>query len=1003
MIRTAAGKPHTRNRRRRGARLALGRDPSISRLGPREINGRAGAGRVRADVAGWAAERKGRRLPGGGLWERESEVAALGAALDAAARGTGQLVLIEGPAGIGKSRLLAVARSLAAERHLPVLTARGLELDREVPFGVARQLFVPPLLRASGSERASLLAGPAALAEPLLDGLDAAARAGEGQAGALVEGLRWLAVNLAQAHAGGPSPARLAIVVDDVQWADRPSLRVLVHLAGQSDSAGFCVVAAVRAGEPGETGDLLGRLRAQPGCVRLRPAVLTEAAVGALIRDRHFPDATDEFCRSCAHVIGGNPFLLEELLAVLRADAVVPTDDAARRVSRLLPESVMDAVVVNLARLPETARRLASAVAVFGQAPVPRAAELAGLDVAEAEQAADVLAAAGLLLPSEPLAFVHPLLGSAVLADLGPFRRARAHRRAAALLDRDGADAASVAGHLIETRPEGEAWAAEALRVAGHDALVLGESRVAVRLLRRALEERPPPGHSDAILIELAHAEAADGSPDAVSRLVQVLEHVRDRPTRGAAYHDLACLLFFKGEIAESAAAAERGLAEVEPGDELAAHLLSAQLTAATFVPALRAGRTSQLETYLPEARSGRPPADPMACAHVSARMAIAGDPAALVLPFVEGAFARHPLVDDRAHGIVLGFPVVALVIIDELDRAADALECALRTGRARTSLITQTVAYHWSSVVAYRRGDLVQAHAYAKHALSACRTDDWNLYGPWIAANLAQIYLEWGDTDAARAALDADRDDAVDPVGASLRLEARGRLAWAAGQPGRALAHFTAAGATADSLGLVSPGFLPWRSWAAQVAIAAGQGAQAAELIADELVLARRAGNSRSAGIALRASGLHAKGDQAIALLSDSVKALEATSGRLELARSLAELGCALRRGGQRSAARPVLRRALDLATDCGAQVLAERARAELLATGGRPRRTRLSGIESLTPAERRVAELARHGHTNTEIAHTLFVTTKTVEWHLANAFRKLGVTSRRDLATAL
>jgi predicted ATPase len=396
-------------------------------------------------------------LAGGGLWERESEVTALGAAVDAAARGTGQLILVEGPAGVGKSRLLAVSRSLANQRDVPVLAARGLELEREVPFGVARQLFVPALLRASGPERASLLAGPAALAQPLLDGFDADARAGEGQAGALVEGLHWLAVNLAQVRADGSSPARLAIVVDDVQWADRPSLRFLAHLAGQPADAGFCVVAAARTGEPGETRDLLGRLRAQPGCVRLRPAVLTETAVSGLIRAHHFPDATDEFCRSCAHVSGGNPFLLEELLAVLRADAVMPTDDAARQVSTLLPESVIDAVVVNLTRLPEPANRLASAVAVFGQAPVPRAAELAGLDIAEAEQAADALAGAGLLQPGEPLAFVHPLLGSAVLADLGPFRRARAHRRAAALLDRDGADAANVAGHLIETRPEGEA------------------------------------------------------------------------------------------------------------------------------------------------------------------------------------------------------------------------------------------------------------------------------------------------------------------------------------------------------------------------------------------------------------------------------------------------------------------------------------------------------------------------------------------------------------------
>lgn len=942
-------------------------------------------------------------MAGGDLWERDSEVIALSSAFEAAATGAGQLVLVEGPAGIGKSRLLAVAGSLAAERHVPVLAARGRELEREVPFGLARQLFVPPLLRASGPERASLLAGPAALAEPLLDGSHADAQVGEGQAGALVEGLHWLADNLAQALAGGSSPARLAIVVDDAQWADRPSLRFLAHMAGRTEDAGFCVVAAVRTGEPGEPRDLLGRLRAEPGCVRLRPAVLTEAAVSGLIRAHHFPEATDEFCRSCAHVSGGNPFLLQELLAVLRADAVVPADDAARRVSEMLPESVMHAVAVNVARLPETAARLAGAVAVLGQAPVSLAAELAELGIAEAEQAADLLAAASLLRPGEPLAFAHPLLGSAVLADLGSFRRARAHRRAAALLDRDGADAASVAAHLMETRPEGEAWASAALRAAGHDALVHGESRVAVRLLRRALEERSPAEDRDAILIELAHAEAADGLPDAVSRLVQVLGHVRDPRTRAGAFNQLARLLFFKGEIAESAAAAERGLAEVGPGDELAAHLVSARLTAATFVPALRAGLTSQLQAYLPAARGGRPPGDPMICAHVSARMAIAGDPAALVSPVAEGAFARHPLVDDRAHGIVLGFPVVALVIIDDLERAADALERALRTGRARTSAITQTVAYHWSSVVAYRRGDLVQAHAHARHALTACRTGDWSLYGPWIAANLAQVYLEWGDTSAAREVLDADGDDAVDPVGATLRLEARGRLASALGQPGQALAHFTAAGAAAGALGLVSPGFLPWRSQAALAAVQAGAGEQAAGLIAEELALARRAGNSRSAGIALRASGLIAQGGQAIALLSDSVKTLEATSGRLELARSLTELGSALRRGGQRPAARPVLRRALDIATSCGAQALAGRARTELLATGSRPRRTRLSGAEALTPAERRIAELAGHGRTNTEIAHALFVTTKTVEWHLANAFRKLEITSRRDLATAL
>jgi DNA-binding CsgD family transcriptional regulator len=946
---------------------------------------------------------KGRRALPDELWERESEVAELEAAVEASAQGAGRLVLIEGPAGIGKSRLLGVARSLATGRGLPVLAARGMELERGMPFGMARQLFVPPLLRASDAERATLLAGPAALAGPLLDGTHAGAQVGEGQAGALIEGLHWLAVNLTQARAEGTPAAGTVVIVDDAQWADRPSLRFLAHAVAQLDEVGFCVVVAVRTGEPDEPRDLLGRLRTSPGCVRLRPAVLTDEAVSRLIRASDYPDAVDEFCRACAHVSGGNPFLLEELLSVLRADQVVPTADSARRVGELLPESVMDAVMVNLGRLPDTAAQLAAAVAVLERAAVPLAAELAELEVAEAERAADLLAAAHLLAPGEPLAFVHPLIGSAVLADLPALRRARAHRRAAALLDRDGADAARVAVHLIETRPEGEGWAAAALRAAGRDALLHGESRVAVRLLRRALDEPPPPEVCDAVLIELAHAEAAADSPDAVSRLVQALDHVRDPHTRADAYNQLARLLFFKGDIVESAAAAERGLAEIGAGDELAAHLLSAHLTAATFAPTLRAGLTDRLEAYLPDARLGRPPSDPMICAHVGARMAVAGDPAPLVLPVVQGAFARHPLVDDRAHGIVLAFPVVALVIIDELDRAAEALERALQTDRGRTSLITQTVAHHWSSVVAHRRGDLVEAHAHAQHALAACRTDDWDLYGPWIAANFAQLHLEWGDTGAARSVLDADRDDAVDPIGRSLRLEARGRIALAEDEPELALEHFTAAGATLDALGLVSPGFVPWRSWAAQAAHRAGRSGHAAELVAAELALGRRAGNYRSIGIALRAGALIGDNAQAISLLTESVQALEATSGRLELARSLTELGAALRHGKQAAAARPILRRALDIAARSGAQVVAGRARAELLAAGSRPRRAELSGIGSLTPTERRVAELAADDRTNTQIAHALFVTTKTVEWHLANAFRKLDIARRRDLRAAL
>jgi DNA-binding CsgD family transcriptional regulator len=137
--------------------------------------------------------------------------------------------------------------------------------------------------------------------------------------------------------------------------------------------------------------------------------------------------------------------------------------------------------------------------------------------------------------------------------------------------------------------------------------------------------------------------------------------------------------------------------------------------------------------------------------------------------------------------------------------------------------------------------------------------------------------------------------------------------------------------------------------------------------------------------------------------LLRESVAVAEASPGRTELASSLTELGAALRRGGERRAARDPLRRALAVAHACGAERLVTSARAELLAAGGRPRRFALAGADSLTATERRVARLAADGLANREIAGALFIATRTVEMHLTNAYRKLAIRSRDELPDAL
>ena len=143
--------------------------------------------------------------------------------------------------------------------------------------------------------------------------------------------------------------------------------------------------------------------------------------------------------------------------------------------------------------------------------------------------------------------------------------------------------------------------------------------------------------------------------------------------------------------------------------------------------------------------------------------------------------------------------------------------------------------------------------------------------------------------------------------------------------------------------------------------------------------------------------------GEEGLVLLREAAATAGRSPARLERARSAIELGAALRRANQRAEARALLRDGLDLAHACGARPLQERALAELVATGARPRRVSVSGRDSLTPSELRVAELVTDGHTNREIAQRLFITQKTVETHLRNVFRKLGLESRAQLALAL
>jgi DNA-binding CsgD family transcriptional regulator len=268
----------------------------------------------------------------------------------------------------------------------------------------------------------------------------------------------------------------------------------------------------------------------------------------------------------------------------------------------------------------------------------------------------------------------------------------------------------------------------------------------------------------------------------------------------------------------------------------------------------------------------------------------------------------------------------------------------------------------------------------------------------------LVVALTDQGELDAAEQALaPLDSDAESGSITAAVLRVARGRLRVAQGRVAEGLEDFLAVGTRLTSGMVTCPGFLPWRSQAALAHLALGEREPARRLADEEVELARAFGTPRALGAAKRVAGVVAGGDRGASLLREAIDEFERGDARLERARALTDLGALLRRRNRRTEARELLREALDAAHHAGAKPLARQAETELRATGARPRRIVLTGVDSLTASEHRIAELASQGLTNREIAQTLFITARTVEGHLTSVFRKLMLDSRDELPAAL
>jgi DNA-binding CsgD family transcriptional regulator len=378
---------------------------------------------------------------------------------------------------------------------------------------------------------------------------------------------------------------------------------------------------------------------------------------------------------------------------------------------------------------------------------------------------------------------------------------------------------------------------------------------------------------------------------------------------------------------------------------------------------------------------------------------------ASTAIDLAERALAAGlPLEPHRGENWVL-VALGALGVADGLDGAQRGTDEILKRARVRGAALTVVTISALRALIGVRRGELIAAQADAQTAIQLAPT---HLGARFLALAVAAAILAGLERDETPESLRRLIErvgvwyDTDFTSGSQLRY-ASGVLSAAAGNHEAAIEELCGCGREHPAFGGENPAMLPWRSAAALSLAELRRHDEARSLAADEVHRAQSFGAARAIGIALRAQALVGPNEERAKGLEAALEVLAPSPARLEHGRVLVDLGATSRAAGHRTAAREPLLEGLALAARCGAKKLERRARAELAAIGVRPRTSEHAGEDSLTPSERRVVEIAAAGSTNREIAQALFVTEKTVETHLGRAFRKLDVSSRRQLSDVL
>jgi DNA-binding CsgD family transcriptional regulator len=508
--------------------------------------------------------------------------------------------------------------------------------------------------------------------------------------------------------------------------------------------------------------------------------------------------------------------------------------------------------------------------------------------------------------------------------------------------------------------------------------------------------------------VELSSAELRLGTPEvAIDKLAAATELVRDPELLATSVRLLGGALTWSGDADRAVEAIGSVIETLDDEHRELALILEAERAAyaqqgslETRAPvAARLERLGELE--------GRTPGERLVLASLAFERARSSESASEAAASIERALAGHRLLAEQELDVAgtLYLLVVGLLATDALDLADACLERMLDDARDRASIPAQAFVFVHRGWVSLRRGAVAHAEADARTTLDLLTTYEIQLGTRHALGLLIEALIEQGEVEAAERALSSSGWGERIPPGMASNslLEARALLRLAQGRTREGLDDLRVFGRRDELWGGANPLASRWRSHASLALAAMGDGEGARRTAAEELERAQRWGAASGIGVALRTIALVEDDATSLDRLREAVDALAGSPARLEYARALTDLGAALRRANRRADARTPLQRGLDLAESGGARALAQLARTELRAAGGPSSDPGGTGVEQLTVSERRVAELAAEGHSNPQIAQTLFVTRKTVETHLGRVYRKLDISGRGELRVAL